>query len=100
VNSIYAFIRSVFRSAFFEFVFFCIVVSVFLAFYSHKVDRLIAMVFLGVLLLGSIVLMSRSWFSNSEPNAAGSKSIITKRWGGVLPEKVYRWMLGETGRKK
>jgi hypothetical protein len=100
VNSVYAFIRSVFRSALFEFEFFCMIVAVFLAFYSHKVDRLIAMAFLVVLLLGSIALMFRSWFCKDETNTAGSKSIITRRWGGVLPEKVYRWMLGETGRKK
>jgi hypothetical protein len=82
VNSAYAFIRSVIRSALFEVVFFCTVVAVFLAFYSRKVDQLIAMAFLGVLLLGSIVLMFRSRFSNNEPSAAGSKSIITRRWGG------------------
>jgi hypothetical protein len=67
VNSVYAFLRSLLRAVLVESFFFCVAVAFFLAFYSHKVDRLVAMMFLSIAFLGSLGLLYRSWSSRIRP---------------------------------
>jgi hypothetical protein len=67
VNRVCAFLRFLLRTALVESLFFCVAVAFFLAFYSHKVDRLVAMMFLGIAFLGSLGLLYRSWSSRIRP---------------------------------
>ena len=72
---------------------FLLIFSVLLAFASPEVDNLIASAWLGVLLLGSGMLLWRSWRARSDPES--SKAFRDARWGSIVPPKLFRWMIGE-----
>jgi hypothetical protein len=57
------FAKLLLRAVMYEFMFFCIVLALFLTFYSRKDDRIFAMSFLGVIVLLSITLTYRSMCS-------------------------------------
>lgn len=72
---------------------FLLVFSVLLAFASPTVDSIIALAWLGVLVLASGIMLWRRWLARRDPES--SKAIRDARWGSVVPPKVFRWMIGE-----
>jgi len=72
---------------------FLLVFSMLLAFASPALDNLIALAWFAVLLLGSAVLLWRSWRARSNPEL--SRAFRDARWGSIVPPKLFRWMISE-----
>jgi hypothetical protein len=75
-------------SGFRDLAIFLIVFAVLLAIGSRALSNVIALAWFAFVLLASLFLIFKGWKARGSMKGPGG-------WGAVLPQKVWRWMLGE-----
>jgi hypothetical protein len=87
-----------YRAGLIEFLIFLAAIAVLTTLHSRRLDNALAIGWVLVLAAASVRLIYKWWHVRNDPDAL--RHMNASRWSAVLPPRVMRWMMGDSGKDK